>query len=121
MSYVQDVMHEKFELIEVLGKYCLFTDLRVAHKDLPAGLYRYDMREGEAEFFGSIEPFVLINHMGAILTKEPFEFEKEYEGDPYIVLDAETQPNFLDEMMTINEYMGSTPEMIRCRHAERDW
>lgn len=108
---------ERFELINLLGKFCLFTSLRVKRADLPDGLYKYDLREGERNFFGSLEHGVLINHMGTVISKEPIDL-----GDAgYIGLKDETQPNFLDEMMTINEYMGATPEMIRCRHAERDW
>jgi hypothetical protein len=40
---------------------------------LKKGLYVYDLRDGHGQNY-TIEPFVLINHIGIIITDEPIDF-----------------------------------------------
>lgn len=55
----------------MLGQTALFTNGRVTEQELPDGLYRYDLREGENVAFATIERNVAANHAGTILTKAP--------------------------------------------------
>lgn len=99
----QALTDEKLEVVEVLGQTALFTNGRVTEQELPEGLYRYDLREGENLAFATIEPNVMVNHAGTVLMKAPLDFD----GQEYIVLDDETSPNFLGYDMTPEEFMDT--------------
>lgn len=94
---------ERYELIELLGKKALFANERLTAEDIPKGLYCCHLRHGYDRYFCTVEPKVAVNHAGSVLTKEPLDFGK----DGYIPLTEETEPNFLDEDMTIAEFMHS--------------
>ena len=79
---------EKLEVVEVLGQTALFTNGRVTQKELPDGLYKYDLREGESIAFATVEPSVAVNHAGTIITKEPIIFGEE----GYIEFDDDSRP-----------------------------
>ena len=93
---------ERYELIDIYGQKALFSAGRIHDSDVPDGMYRYDLREGDGlnTYFGSIEPTVLFDHAGSIITKEPIDFGT----DGYIELDYDTEPNFLGEEMTVEEF-----------------
>lgn len=97
----QALTDEKLEVVEVLGQTALFTNGRVTEQELPDGLYKYDLREGESISFASIEPYVLVNHGGTVLLKAPIDFGNE----KYIVFDDDTTPNFLGYELTPTEFM----------------
>lgn len=97
------MMDEKLEVVEVLGQAALFTNGRVTQKELPDGLYKYDLREGESIAFAAIEPSVAVNHAGTIITKEPIIFGEE----GYIELDDDSSPNFLGDEMSIEEFLNT--------------
>lgn len=96
----QRMTDEKLEVVEVLGQTALFTNGRVTEKELPEGLYCYDLREGESVAFATVEPKVIVNHAGTLITKQPIIFGEE----GYIDFDEDTSPNFLGDEMTIQEY-----------------
>lgn len=97
-----------FDVVELLGRTALFTSARVKPETLPDGLYKYDLREGESIYFASIEPSVVVNHAGTIITKDPIDFGE----DGYIALDDDSSPNFLGEWMTLEEFADSDPVEI---------
>ena len=78
----------------------MFTSGRIAPKDLPDGLYKYDLRHGDFGDFETLEPRAIVNHAGTVVTKEPIDF-----GDAgSISFDEESSPNFLGEEMTLEEF-----------------
>lgn len=98
-----NITDEEYELIEIFGKPALFTSLRMSTSDIPSGLYKCDVR-GDDETtggFAELSPSVLINHFGTIITDEPIDFGK----DGYIILTEETEPNFLGNSITMEQYM----------------
>lgn len=97
----QALTDEKLEVVEVLGQTALFANGRVTEQEVPEGLYRYDLREGENISFSSIEKHVLVNHGGTILTKAPLDFG----GQEYFVFDDDTSPNFLGYELTPDEFL----------------
>ena len=97
----QALTDEKLEVVEVLGQTALFTNGRVTEQELPDGLYRYDLREGENVAFATIERNVAANHTGTILTKAPLDFG----GQEYLVFDEDTSPNFLGYDLTPEEFL----------------
>lgn len=96
----QRMTDEKLEVVEVLGQTALFTNGRVTQKELPEGLYCYDLREGESLYFAAVEPKVVVNHAGTLITKQPIIFGEE----GYIAFDEDTSPNFLSDEMTMQEF-----------------
>lgn len=104
----QSLTDEKLDVVEILGQTALFTNGRVTEQELPEGLYRYDLREGEALYFATVEKNVFVNHAGSLLTKAPLDL-----GDQgCIVLDDESSPNFLGYNLTPDEFMQTdfTPD-----------
>ena len=94
---------ERYELIEVYGQRALFSDGRISDRDILDGLYHYDLMEGDGfqTNFSSIEPNVRFDFAGSIITREPINFGT----DGYVELDCETEPNFLGEELTLNEFI----------------
>ena len=99
----QAMTDEKLEVVEVLGQTALFTNGRVTQKELPEGLYTYDLREGESIAFATVEPCVAVNHAGTIITKEPIIFGEE----GYIAFDDDSSPDFLGDHMSIEEFLNT--------------
>lgn len=99
----QALTDEKLEVVEVLGQTALFTNGRVTQKELPDGLYKYDLREGESLAFATVEPSVAVNHAGTIITKEPIIFGEE----GYIAFDDDSSPNFLGDYMSVEEFFNT--------------
>ncbi len=95
-----------YERFEILGHDALFTSLRIDRNTLPKGLYAYDLREDDygkgdiCELCG----FVLVNHFGTAIVKEPIDG-----ADDGIVIKNHDY-NFLGDEMTIDEFMGNSPE-----------
>lgn len=101
-AYV-NIENESYQLIELFGKPALFSNDRITPKDIPEGLYCYDLRHSDdGDRFCSVEPKVAVNHGGSVITDIPLDF-----GDKgYISLTEDTEPNFLSEDLTIAEYMN---------------
>lgn len=97
----QALTDEKLEVVEVLGQTALFTNGRVTEQEVPEGLYRYDLREGENLAFATIERNVAVDHSGTILTKAPLDFG----GQEYLVFNEDTSPNFLGYDLTPEEFL----------------
>ena len=93
----------KFDLIELFGKPALFTNARLTKADIPADLYLSHVR-GDDEttgWFATIEPEVLVNHFGSVVTKEPIDFGKK----GFIEFTDDNEPNFTDRSITFAEFM----------------
>ena len=99
-DYVQ-LRGEIYDLIELLGQKALFTNQRLTKADIPQGLYVYHLRENDNGEFCTIEPQVLVNHAGSVVTKEPIDFK----GADHIAFDEDSSPNFLGEDMTFGDFM----------------
>lgn len=95
---------DEYELIEIEGQKALFTSSRLTKADIPKGMYVYHLREGDDGIICSVERQVLVNLAGSVVTKEPIEFN----GADSISFDEETYPNFLDEQMSLGEFMEIT-------------
>lgn len=70
---------EYFEYAELFGKPALFTDSRIDRDTVPEGWYAYDLRGSDYDPGEpvTVEPNVLVNHAGTILTHDPVTFPKE--------------------------------------------
>ncbi len=93
---------DTYDLIDLFGKPALFSNGRLTSDDIPKGLYCYDLREADdGDGFAAIEPHVVVNHGGSVITDEPIDF-----GDAgFIPFTDDTSPNFTGTAVTIEEYL----------------
>ena len=96
------IENESYQLIEIFGNPALFSNDRITPKDIPQGLYCYDLRHN-GDRFCSVESKVTVNYGGSIITNEPLDLGES----GYIPLDEDTEPNFTGEELTIGEFMNS--------------
>lgn len=97
----QAMTEEKLDVIEVLDRRALFSNGRLMPEQIPEGLYAYDLRHSDdGGRFCAIEPKVGVNHGGTVLMRDILDFGK----NGYIPLDEDTEPNFLGEEMTAEEF-----------------
>lgn len=100
----QSLTDEKLDVVEILDRVALFTNGRIADDEIPAGLYKYDLRQSDdGDSFCTIEPHVAVNHGGTILLREMLDFGE----DGYIELNEDSSPNFNGELMTTEEFADS--------------
>ena len=68
-----NINSEIFESMSINGTPALFTDMRIDREAVPEGLYAYDIRESDdGDRLATIEPKVVVNHGGTILTRKEF-------------------------------------------------
>lgn len=97
----QALTEEKLDVIEILDRKALFSNGRLLPEEIPEGLYAYDLRHSDdGDRFCSIEPKVGVNHGGTVLMRDILDFGES----GYIPLDEDTEPNFLGEEMTAEEF-----------------
>ncbi|NLU23492.1 MAG: hypothetical protein GXW99_01990 [Clostridiales bacterium] len=95
-----NVRKEEYEHIELFGKPALFTSARIQTDSVPDGWYCYDLR-GSDDDPGepvTIEPYVVINHAGCVLTHEKINIP----GEGFLRLGNSL--DFLDEHLTFQAF-----------------
>ena len=98
----QDAMKEKFDVVELFGKHVLFTNFRIDRGTVPAGWHCYDIRGSDDDFgeLATLEPNVLVNHAGSILSPQPISFP---DGQNYLNIREEI--NFVEPcQITLAEF-----------------
>ena len=96
--------NEVYELIEVCGRKALFTNEKLYNRNVPKGLYCYDIRTDGHGNFCTLEANVYVNHGGSVLFREPVELGKE----EYIAFDEESSPHYTGEVMTVDAFADAT-------------
>lgn len=101
-------VEDEFELVEFEDKQILFSNERLTRKDIPQGLFCYDVRQSDDQSeFCSIERYVKVNHGGTIVTKEPLNF-----GDSdHIPLTYDNGFNFLGDYVNFAEFISGNFEI----------
>ena len=88
----------EFEIVELGDEKALLIETREdafqIRKNLPKGLYAYDLRHGDNGDPCTIEKTVGVNYFGTVITKKPF---KEIETDPEACVPIETYLNRYDD------------------------
>ncbi len=104
-----DAQKERYELVEVDGKVCLFTNLRLDRSSIPEELYCYDVRDSDAldGSFAQLKSYVLVNHWGTLLSKEAFPLDET--GAYY----PEEEENYLGAALSLAEYQAMDIELDR--------
>lgn len=66
-----------WEKVEVQGKECLFSEMRIDRKTVPEGYTMYEVRHADEDWGEPVELAlgIMINFFGTLLTTESFELE----------------------------------------------
>lgn len=105
-----DASTQQYELAEIDNKVVLFTNMRLDRATVPEGICCYDVRDSD-NLDGSmaqIKPFILVNHWGTILSKDPFPMD---ESGSYYPEDW----GYLGESMSLSEFQKETAEQLEAR------
>ena len=67
----------EWDTVAVLGKECLFSDLRIDRETIPEGYTMYEVRHSDEDWGEPVEIAIgiMVNFYGTLLTKEPFDLE----------------------------------------------
>ena len=96
---------EEYESFFILGQDALFTNARLDRTTIPEGLYAYDLRDACDGNINELKDFVLVNHWGTVLVKEPIDgADKGVQIKPY-------DYNYIGDITTVDEFM-SEPEQL---------
>ena len=97
-----------YEKLDILSFTVLFTCLRIDRNTIPDGLYAYDLRHDDdcQGVICEIKPFVLVNHWGTILSKEPIPM-----SDGGCRLVTEDDYSYTGENCTLEEFMAEEQSM----------
>lgn len=105
---VFDATKEGYMLAEIDGKPVLFTNMRLDRDTVPEGIFCYDIRDSDAldGSFAEMKSFVMVNHWGTILCREPFPLDEHgsYYPDDW---------GFINQDMSLTEFQQATPEQLR--------
>ncbi|MDD3778441.1 MAG: hypothetical protein PHU76_01785 [Synergistaceae bacterium] len=73
---------ETFQEVELFGNPALFTNSRIDSDTVPDGWYCYDLRGSDYDPGRpvTVEPRVVVNHAGSVLTHEPVKFRKNQDS-----------------------------------------
>ena len=96
-----NIQCDEYELVEFQDKTMLFANERLGLKDIPKGMYKYDIRGDDQGEFAAVEPHVAVNHEGTLVSKESIDFG----GTKMIELNQENAFNFPGGTATFEEYM----------------
>lgn len=94
-------------LAEIDGKPVLFTNMRLDRDTVPDGLFCYDIRDSDDldGSFAEVNSFVMVNHWGTILSREPFPLDEHgsYYPDDW---------GFIDQDTSLAEFRQAAPEQL---------
>ncbi len=79
---MESALKAEYDSIELFGIPALFTNSRLDRDTIPSGWYCYDIRgsDNDPGELSTLEPFVLVNHAGSILSLQPIPYP---EGQTY--------------------------------------
>lgn len=106
MYPVKYFLNTDYQEMEVLGVTGLFSNLRVERESLPEGFYKYSLREGDNDFFSTVEKAVMINHAGDFICKSELPLgEKGFKdlGEDY---------GFTDEPVDLDMFFGVDTKLM---------
>ena len=95
-----DAVAVTWEHVEVKGKPCLFSDLRIKRDTIPEGYFMYEVRHSDEDWGEPCEIAlgILVNFYGTLLTKEPFDLvPSTVTTNAYMEIDWETDWFYTDE------------------------
>lgn len=95
-----------WERVEVLDREGLFTCCRIDRNSVPAGYHVYDIRHDDDCQGDPVQicKWVMVNHWGTLLTKEPFELEPSTcNNNAYLDIDPEEDWNYTGDCYRLTD------------------
>lgn len=92
-----------WEKVEVMGKECLFSDLRIDRKSIPEYYLMYEVRHDDEDWGEPVEIGlgIMVNFFGTLLTKEAFDLEPStVTSNEYLWLEEDSW-KYLDESVKL--------------------
>lgn len=78
MSTLLNAFDQNYSEVRVFGNPALFHDLRIDPDTLPDFLHLYHVRHAEDGMNPvQIKPFILVNHLGSIITADPLPLDDQ--------------------------------------------
>ena len=96
----QALTGEQLEVVEVCGQKALFSNGRYTDAEVPAGLYKYELRGAAGTDHMTIEKSVLVDHSGTLFMRSSLDLE----GKSCLIPDDESSLKFLGYDMTVGEF-----------------
>ena len=96
-----NIQSEEYELVEFQEQTMLFANERLSLKDIPIGLYKYDIRGDGTGEFSTVEPYVAVNHEGTLISKNRIKFSE----NKVIELNEKNAFNFPGTTATFEEFL----------------
>lgn len=105
---VLDARGEVYDVVDVDGRLCLFTNMRLDRDTIPKGLYCYDVRDSDSldGSFAEVKPFVFVNHWGTIISWEEIELNGDGSYFP------KEEPYFVGIQLSLKEYVQVSREEL---------
>ena len=105
---VLDARGEVYDVVDMDGRLCLFSNMRLDRDTIPKGLYCYDVRDSDSldGSFAEVKPFVLVNHWGTIISWE--EIALNGQGSYY----PKEEPYFTGIHLSLKEYVQASREEL---------
>jgi hypothetical protein len=92
-----------WEKVEVMGKECLFSSLRIDRESIPEGYFMYEIRHDDEDWGEPIQigEWVMVNFFGTLLSKEQFVLEPTIrQNNAYLWLEDDSW-SYLDEFVKL--------------------
>lgn len=101
---------EQYELAQIDNKIVLFTNMRLDRDTVPEGLFCYDVRDSDTSdgSMAEVKPFVLVNHWGTILSKEPIQMDEFGSYYP-------KEWGYLGESMNLSDFQKESAGQLAAR------
>lgn len=103
MMQHEQIAESKYQVANAAGRTVLFTNDRIAAKDVPEGLFKYELRSGGGYEYASLENEVGVDFAGTVLSKEPFVIADSDYID--LLKYSENGIDFYDGQLTPSEYL----------------
>lgn len=110
-SNAYDVM---YELMEIEGHICLFTDNRIDKTSIPDGLFYYDVRHDDGGDMCTIEKNVVVNYYGGLISKT----ELLPDGAEYINIE-DIEYGYVGDTQSLKEFASQKPQIVLCVNNQR--
>ena len=92
-----------FDVVEMGGQLALYVDARIDSSELPDGLFKYNFRHDEDNYYSTLERNVLVNNSGTLITRKPIDLGEH----GYLVLDEDSTPNFIGNQATLEDFIDN--------------
>lgn len=108
---IRENMPKRYEAVIIFNKPMLFTNERLEYKNIPDGLYRYDIRDGGMDGnMRELKEKVGVNHLGTVLSRDAVEPRvidgKEMNSKNGIIM-TDDDHNYTGEKFTTQEYLDN--------------